>query len=264
VKRQDLFVTSKVWDTFHSREKTKICLQDTLSKLKMDYIDLYLIHWPMGLKEDSSNMETVPKDVKGNILFSDIHYLETYKGLEDLVEQGLVKSIGVSNFNIEQLKDILKNAKIKPMICQIEVNPYLQNDELIEFCQKNGVCVEGYAPFGTGQKNEDRPELPLIVEHPTLKEIGAKYNKTAAQVCLRWGLQRNLVVIPKSVTPERIIENAQVFDFSLTDDDMQKIKNLNVNLRTYSVKEFIDHPLYPFGDVKAKSQHESRPRKTMK
>jgi len=245
VKRKDLFVTSKVWDTFHSKALTRKCLLETLRWMNFDYLDLYLIHWPMGLQEETG-MEPVPTDSNGKMLFSDVHYLETYRGLEALHQEGFVRNIGVSNFNIEQLRDVLREATIKPAVNQFEVNPYCQNDELVDFCLGHNVAVVGYAPFGSSQKYPDRPDLPIIVEHPVLVKLGKKYNKSAAQVVLRWGIQRNIVMLAKSVTPARIVENAQIFDFELSDEDMAEIKGLNQNLRTYELREFYDHRFYPF------------------
>jgi len=167
-----------------------------------------------------------------------------------------VRSIGVSNFNIKQLQDVLNNCSIKPVINQFEVNPFYQNEELIEFCHKNNVNVTAYAPFGVNMKHMDRPDLPLLTEHPVLVKIGRKFKKTAAQICLRWLLQRNISTIPKSTTPERILENSQVFDFNLTDDDLKEIKELNLNVKSEVYNAFVNtdfgkfnldkHQFYPF------------------
>lgn len=244
LKREDFFLVSKVWNTFHSKEQVGVALNKTLSDLNVDYLDLYLVHWPMGFKENTG--EAFPKDSHGKTIYSDVNYLETYHALEDLKKAGKIKNIGVSNFNIEQLKDVLENCEIKPVNNQIEVNPYLQNDELIEFCQKNNIAVSCYGPIGAGQTDSKKPGLPVILENETLIKIAKKYNKSTAQVCLRWGLQRNLVMLPKSVTPSRITENFQVMDFSLTDEDMAEIKGINQNLRVYGVESLKNHKYYPF------------------
>lgn len=257
VSREDLFLISKVWNTHHSKERVRQSFRETCKNLRVTYLDCLLIHWPTGFKEDAGT--PFPVDAAGNIIDSGIHYLDTYHALESLHRDGLVRSIGVSNFNIEQLRDILDNSTVKPVVNQMEVNPYYQNNKLVEFCHKNGVCVQAYAPFGVGMKNPDKPDLPLLVAHPTLVKIGSKYNKTAAQVCIRWLLQRNISTFPKSRTPERILQNAEVFDFILTQDDMNEIKSLDLNMKSDVYKSYVntekgkfnltEHRFYPFKET---------------
>lgn len=244
LKREDLFLVSKVWNTHHSKEQVGVCLNETLTNLQVDYIDLYLVHWPMGFKEQTGS--AFPKDENDKTIFSDVNYLETYKAMEELMKLGKIKSIGVSNFNIKQLEDVLANCEIKPVNNQVEVNPYLQNDELIEFCQKKQIVISCYGPIGAGQKSTSNPDIPIILENEVIVKIGKKYNKSPAQVCIRWGIQRNLVMLPKSVTPSRILENAQVFDFTLSDEDMLEMKGLNHNMRVYGVESLKSHKYYPF------------------
>lgn len=256
LKRSDIFYVSKCWNTFHSRDEVKKTLNDSLNKLGFDYIDLYLIHWPMGFKEGTG--EPFPRDPANpeTRLYSDVHYLETYQGLEDLVREGKVKSIGVSNFNISQLQEILNNCEIKPVNNQIELSPYLHNDKLVDFCQKNDIVVSAYGPVGAGSQTTDRPDLPILLENPTILYLSKKHNKTPAQICLRWAIQRNIVVLPKSITPSRILENAQIFDFTLSHEDMNKIKEINYNFRNYGVEhlelyygiEITKHKFYPFNE----------------
>jgi diketogulonate reductase-like aldo/keto reductase len=245
LKREDLFLVSKVWNTFHSKDLVRKCLDETLKNLGVDYIDLYLVHWPMGFAENTG-LGAFPKDVEGNRLYSDVHYLETYKAMEELLKEGKIKQIGVSNFNISQLQDVLNNCEIKPVNNQIEVNPYLQNDKLIEFCQKNKIAVSAYGPIGAGQKSTTKPDLPILLENGTIVNLGKKYGKSPAQICLRWCLQRNIIVLPKSVTPSRIEDNFQIFDFNLNDQDMLEIKGLNQNYRNYGVEMLSNHKFYPF------------------
>jgi diketogulonate reductase-like aldo/keto reductase len=255
VKREDLFIVSKVWNTHHSTENVRKSYEESCANLRVKYLDLFLIHWPTGFKENTGT--PFPVDTQtGDIIDSGIHYLETYRALEDLQKEKRVRSIGVSNFNIQQLQDVLNNCTIKPAINQLEVNPYYQNDALIEFCHKNNVNVIAYAPFGVSMKHTDKPDLPLLLENPVLVNIGRRFNKTAAQVCIRWLLQRNISTIPKSITPERILQNSQVFDFHLTDDDLKQIKALNLNVKSEVYKAFVNtdmgqfnltkHQFYPF------------------
>ncbi|MGY3777249.1 aldo/keto reductase [Isobaculum melis] len=199
IPREDLFITSKVWNYDHGYEETKAAFQATLDRLGTDYLDLYLIHWAAP------------------------HYIETWKAMEELYEAGKIKAIGVSNFQIHHLEDLMAHTTIKPMINQIETHPEFPQNELHEFMQEHGIIHEAWGPLGQG-KND-------LLNQPVLKEIGEKYGKTPAQVVLRWHIERGVVVIPKSVTPSRIAENAAIFDFALTTEDMARISTLDTNTR---------------------------------
>jgi diketogulonate reductase-like aldo/keto reductase len=210
LKREDFFIVSKLWNTYHSKEEVPKCIQKQLDSFGLDYLDLYLMHWPFGFKEATGELYPTSDDGVNPIAYSNIHYLETYTAMEELVRQGKVKSIGVSNFNIEQLTDVLANCKVKPVTNQFEVHPYCQNTELIEFCQKNGVIVTNYAPLGAPDRGWLQKDDPIVLEDPVILNLAKKYNKTPGQICLRWAIQRDLVTIPKSVTPSRIQENIEV------------------------------------------------------
>ncbi|ABO65887.1 MULTISPECIES: aldo/keto reductase [Geobacillus] len=198
IPREQVFVTTKVWNTDQGYETTLKAFNTSLKKLGFDYVDLYLVHWP----------------VKGK-------YKETYKALEKLYKDGYVRAIGVSNFQIHHLQDVLADCEIKPMVNQVEYHPRLTQKELHAFCRENGIQLEAWSPLMRGE----------ILNEPTIVEIGKKYGKTPAQVVLRWDLQNGVVTIPKSVTPARIKENATIFDFSLTDEEMRQIDALNLNKR---------------------------------
>ncbi|MGG2952647.1 aldo/keto reductase [Geobacillus stearothermophilus] len=198
IPREQVFVTTKVWNTDQGYETTLKAFDKSLKKLGFDYVDLYLVHWP----------------VKGK-------YKETYKALEKLYKDGYVRAIGVSNFQIHHLQDVLADCEIKPMVNQVEYHPRLTQKELLTFCRENGIQLEAWSPLMRGE----------ILSEPTIVEIGKKYGKTPAQVVLRWDLQHGVVTIPKSVTPARIKENADIFDFSLTDEEMKQIDALNLNKR---------------------------------
>ncbi|CAF0941832.1 unnamed protein product [Brachionus calyciflorus] len=228
LKREDLFIVSKIWNTFHSRGEARKCLDEILNNLATPYVDLLLVHWPMGFAENLG-LGPFPKNEQGNRLYSDVHFLETYHALEDFVKE-----------------EVLDNCEIKPVNNQIEITPYLQNKNLVEFCQKNGIVVSAYGPLGAGQKSTTRPDLPVLLENEVLVKIAKKHEKTPAQVCLRWGIQRNIVMLPKSITPKRILENAQIFDFELTDEEMQEISKLDQNYRVYGVEMLANHKYYPF------------------
>lgn len=243
IKREDLFFVCKLWNTHHSPELVRRAVNDTLKNMGLDYIDLYLMHWPMAFKDSLS--DPFPRESDGSLAFSNQNYVETYKAMEEFVKNGQVKNIGVCNFNTRQLQDILKNCEIKPVVNQIEVHPYLQNDKLVEFCQNNGIHVMAYSSLGSSDVTETK-DIPFLLEDERIKKIAKKYNKTPAQVCIRWCLDRGMTCIPKALKSELICENAQVFDFKLDNNDMQEIKKLNKNLRIYTVIEQKGHPCYPF------------------
>ena len=198
IPREEIFITSKVWNTNQGYESTLRSFENSLKRLGVDYLDLYLIHWP----------------VRGK-------YIETWKALEKIYKEGRVRAIGVSNFLIHHLKDIIDNCEIVPMVNQVEFHPYLLQKDLLEFCKKNKIQLEAWSPIMRGKVND----IPQIVE------IAKKYNKTPAQIALRWDLQHEVVTIPKSVHKERIKENAEIFDFELTEEEMRIIDSLDQNKR---------------------------------
>ncbi|WP_394138073.1 aldo/keto reductase [Cytobacillus oceanisediminis] len=198
VPREELFITTKVWNSDQGYESAIQAFETSLEKLGLDYIDLYLIHWP----------------VKGK-------YKETWKALETLYKEKKVRAIGVSNFHTHHLDDLLQDAEIKPMVNQVELHPLLNQSELREFCKKQEIQIEAWSPLAQGE----------LLENAALKEIAEKYSKSVAQVILRWDLQNEIVTIPKSVKEHRIIENADIFDFELLPEDMDKIIGLNENRR---------------------------------
>lgn len=199
VPREELFITTKVWNSDQGYDTTLKAFEESLKKLDLAYIDLYLVHWP----------------VKGK-------YKETYKALEKLYKDGLVRAIGVSNFQIHHLQDLMETCEIKPMVNQVEYHPRLTQKALHAFCKENGIQLEAWSPLMRGGE---------LLNEPVLVEIGKKYGKTPAQVILRWDLQNDVVTIPKSVTPQRIKENADIFDFELTAEEMEAIDSLNQEKR---------------------------------
>ena len=198
VKREDIFVTSKVWNSEQGYENTLKAFDRSLQRLGFDYLDLYLIHWPV------SNT-----------------YKDTWKALEKLYREGRVKAIGVSNFLIHHLKDVIADSEIQPMVNQVEFHPYLIEQELLDFCSENSIQFEAWSPLIRGKVNE----IQII------RDIANTYNKTPAQIIIRWDLQKGVVTIPKSAKPERIKSNANIFDFELSEEDMQKIDALDEGKR---------------------------------
>ncbi|WP_285765882.1 aldo/keto reductase [Peribacillus sp. SI8-4] len=198
ITREEIFVTSKVWNADLGYESTIAAYEKSLSKLGLEYLDLYLIHWPVEGK-----------------------YKEAWRALEALYKEGKVKAIGVSNFQIHHLEDVIKDADVKPMVNQVECHPRLTQKELQAFCKEQGIQLEAWSPLMQGE----------LLDNEVLQAIAAKHGKSVAQVILRWDLQNEIVTIPKSTKEHRIVENSSVFDFQLTDEEMIKIDGLNQNHR---------------------------------
>ncbi|RWS21756.1 aldose reductase-like protein [Leptotrombidium deliense] len=219
------------------------CCKQSLKNLKIDYIDLYLIHWPTGFQE---GQKLFPLDKDGNLIFSSVDYVETWHGMEDCFERGLAKSIGLSNFNSQQIQRVLNACKVKPVVNQIECHPYLNQSKMIDFCKSHGILVTAYSPLGSADRLFASANDPILMSDKTLKSIAEKHGKSVAQILIRYQVQRGIVVIPKSVTPSRILSNIDVFDFELTEDDMSKINNLNRDFRYITNEAFKQHIHYPF------------------
>ena len=201
IPREDLFITTKVWNNDQGMENTLCAYEKSLERLGLDYVDLYLIHWP------------TPKYDR---------YVDTYKALEKLYHEGRVRAIGICNFDIVHLERILTECDIKPVLNQIECHPYFAQKEMKDFCAKHNIFVEAWSPLEQGG---------TVLQESIILKIAEAHGKSSAQTILRWHLQNNTIVIPKSVTPSRIEENINVFDFVLTQDEMEEIDQLNRNLR---------------------------------
>jgi len=245
VKREDLFITSKLWNTFHKPELVVPSIKQTLKDLGTDYLDLYLIHWPMAYKEGDT---LFPQDENGKTVYSDADYVDTWKGMEECVKLGLTKSIGLSNFNKAQIERILAVATIPPAVNQVECHPYLAQIKLVEFCKSKGIVMTAYSPLGSPDRPWAKPEDPKLLDDPKLIELGKKYNKSAAQVVLRWQTQRGIIVIPKSVHKHRLEENVNIFDFELSKEDMEYVFSFDRNGRALHLQWVSDHPHFPFND----------------
>ncbi|KAJ6646473.1 Aldo-keto reductase family 1 member B10 [Pseudolycoriella hygida] len=243
IKREDMFIVTKLWSNFHEPDKVEYACRLSLKNLNLDYIDLYLIHWPFSFPHISDN-DSWPVDGNGvAIVNDDIDILDTYKAMERLVDQGLVRSIGLSNFNSEQITHILNGCKIKPVINQVEFSPSLNQRKLIEFCKERGIAVSAFTPLG-----RPNPQLktPAFIYDDSVIEIGRKYNKTSAQVVLRYLIQCGSIPIPKSQTKERIQQNIDVFDFELNSDEMSVLDQFNTGHRIALLPALKHSKYYPF------------------
>lgn len=201
INRNELFLSDKVWNTNRGYEEVQEACRRSLKKLKTDYLDLYLIHWPASPKLHSN--------------WKEINF-ETWRGMEKIYADGLVRAIGVCNFKQHHLEVLNKTASVKPMINQIELHPGMPQMDLADYCLKENILIEASSPLGNGQ----------ILQNDILKEISVRYNKSVAQICLIWELQKGMIVIPKSSSPDRISENLNVFDVKLTEEEMQRIDSI--------------------------------------
>ena len=199
IPREEIFITTKLWNTDHGYERALAAFERSLKKLGLSYVDLYLIHWPEGGLRN-----------------------ETWKALEKLLKDSKCRAIGVSNYTIRHLNELLKNSSTVPAVNQVEFHPYLYQKELLKFCNSNKIQLEAYSPLTKGRKLND----------PELLKIARKYSKTSAQILIRWVLQKGVVAIPKSSRKERIEENARVFDFEISDEDMKALDSFNQDYRT--------------------------------
>lgn len=201
VPREELFITTKLWNDKHSYALAKSSFEESLRKLGLDYVDLFLIHWPNPLSVRSHWEQA---------------NAETWRAMEELYDEGKIRAIGVSNFCERHIDALLKTARIKPMVNQIRLCPGETQDALVEYSKSLGMVVEAYSPLGNGR----------IFEVPEMISLSEKYNRSIAQICIRWSLQKGFLPLPKSVTPSRIADNLKVFDFNLTEDDVRLISDL--------------------------------------
>lgn len=243
VKREDVYVCTKLWNNSHHPDAVERTCRKSLSNLGLDYIDLYLMHWPTAFKDGD---DLTPKGPDGKVLFSSVDILDTWRAMEQLVRQGLVRSIGVSNFNAAQLRRLMDNCEIKPVVNQVECHPYLSQKPLLELCQQLGVRVVAYSPFGSPESDWSLGKVDRLLDDRTIAEVGKKHDKTPGQVILRYLVQRGAVPIPKSVTKSRIQENFNIFDFELSAQDMSTLEALNKDRRMCPFLEGLGHPEYPF------------------
>ncbi|WP_339724289.1 aldo/keto reductase [Maribacter stanieri] len=220
VTREDLWVTSKLWNASHGEENVIPALHQTLEDLQLEYLDLYLIHWPVALKKRTE----MPEKASDFIPLSEVPLTNTWKGMEAVLEQGLAKHIGVSNFNENQLKEIIASAVHQPEMNQVEMHPFLQQEVLQSFCVQNDILLTAYAPLGS--LVDDNSTLRLL-ENDTIKNIAKARHMSPAQVALAYTIQRGIAVIPKSINEARLLQNLETLNHTLTEEDMALLKDLD-------------------------------------
>ncbi|MCJ1452062.1 NAD(P)H-dependent D-xylose reductase (XR) [Mycoblastus sanguinarius] len=238
VKRSDLFLVSKLWNSFHDYDNVEPICKKQLQDWGIDYFDLYIVHFPISLKYVDPSVRYPPgwqADDGKTVVPGNAGIQETWSAMEELVSKGMAKSIGVSNFNGSLLLDLLRYAKITPATLQIEHHPYLAQDHLVKFAQGHGIAITAYSSFGPQSFLEldmqRAKDTPLLFDNQTVKKIAEKHGKTPAQVLLRWATQRDVAVIPKSNNQHRLAQNLDVTGWSLEKDDLEAVSGLDKGLR---------------------------------
>lgn len=247
-RREDLWITSKLWNTYHAREHVRPALERNLKDLRLDYLDLYLIHFPIAQRFVPFETRYPPgwffdpEAASPRMEFAKVPLAETWAAMEELVDAGLVKNIGLCNTGTALLRDLLNSCRIRPAVLQVEMHPYLTQDKLVRFCREEGIAVTAFSPLGAqsyfalGMAKPDEAVLESVI----VKEIARSHGKSPAQVLLRWGVQRGTAVVPKTERPERLRENLAIFDFELSAEEMAAISGLNRNRRFNDPGDFAE------------------------
>ncbi len=237
--REDLWITSKLWNTYHAKEHVRPACEKTLQDLRLDYLDLYLVHFPVTLKYVPFEERYPPgwffdpEAEHPKMEHVHVPISETWAAMEQLQNDGLVRNIGICNFNIALIRDLLSYAEIRPAVLQVESHPYLTQEMLLRFCRQENIAYTAFSPLGAlsyfslGMAQEGES----VMDEPVVRAAAAHHGKSAAQVLLRWGVQRGTSVVPKTSKKERLTENLAVFDFELTEEEMSAIGQLNRNRR---------------------------------
>ena len=241
--RDELWVTSKLWNNAHSKKHVTEALHKTLLDLRLDYIDLYLVHWPVATKPDV----IFPRSGEDFVELQKIPLTETWSGMEDCVSSGLARHIGVSNFNVGHLENVTQKAAIQPEMNQVEMHPYLQQPKLYDYCHKQGILLTAYSPLGSGDRPDimKKPDELSLLNNPVVRRIADSLGCTTAQVLIRWAVERGVSVIPKSSNRAHLKENLKVLELKLSAKDMKDLAQLDCGFR-YVHGEFFTIPGSPY------------------
>lgn len=252
--REDLWVTSKLWNTYHAAEHVRAACEKSLHDLGLDYLDLYLIHFPIAQrfvpfeKRYPPGWFFDPDAANPCVVEAKVPVSETWQAMEELAKSGLVRNIGISNFGTSQIRDLLSYAHIRPAVLQVETHPYLTQEKLLRYCQQEKIAYTAFSPLGAQSYFSLGMADPseAVIQHPVVQEIASATGKTAAQVLLRWGVQRGTAVIPKTSNPARMVENISIFDFELTGDQMRAISALDQGRRFNDPGDFGEAAFHTF------------------
>lgn len=237
--REELWVTSKLWNTFHAKEHVELACRKSLTDLGLDYLDLYLIHFPIAQKFVPIEKNYPPEWIHdaavpelNRMILADVPYSETWAAMEGLVESGLCKNIGVSNLTCQSLMDVCRYAKIRPAVNQVEIHPHNSQKALLKYCASMGIVVTGFSPLGAASYSWlDGETQKRVLEEPVILDIAKAHGKSAAQICIRWQVQNGITVVPKSCNGDRQSQNLDVFNFELTEAQVAAIDGINKNCR---------------------------------
>lgn len=237
LKREDIWLTSKLWNTAHLAKDVKPALQETLDALQTDYLDLYLMHWPVAFQPD---LKGFPEKSEDFLSLEEAPLEDSWEAMIALKNDGLIKHAGVSNFSQHKLEQLIKKSSEKPEMNQIELHPYLQQWDMLDFCKQNDICLTAYSPLGSKDRipQMKAPDEPSLLENKVINEIAEKHEASPAQILIKWAIDRGTVVIPKSTNPKRIQQNFESLKVELDDQDHQHIKELDRHFRYVHGKFF--------------------------